>query len=197
MKASWRQFWAIRQHLTVYYMSYVPLARFQRQIESGFKLTIVFIYWPWRRWMISMKWSIQHAQGRWHPKALTSRKSWSLAQPPFTAAFYTLPTYCSVLQRSCQKERGIKVQRGQWGREQCCSRDGQHIEKKHAKSKPRYSRNSYMTWINCKGFQTSKLHSRKTYVHRQLGFEARGLGNADTGKATPGVIFTSVLSVFH
>lgn len=63
---------------------------------------------PRNRWTRKMTWSSQHAQERQHPKTLTSRKSWSLAQPPFTAAFYTLPTYCSVLQRSCQKERGTK-----------------------------------------------------------------------------------------
>lgn len=68
----------------------------------------------------------EHAQ---NPKRPLLPEELVTSKPPFTAAFYTLPTYCSALQRSCQKERGRKVQKRQEGRKQPCQEPVTEMQK--------------------------------------------------------------------
>lgn len=71
----------------------------------------------------------EHAQGKAKSKRPLLPEELVTSKPPFTAAFYTLPTYCSALQRSCQKERGRKVQRRQQGRKQPCQEPVTEMQK--------------------------------------------------------------------
>lgn len=71
----------------------------------GKQLQLTYFFWS-KEWVMRWNETGSMARERQNAKRPLLPEELVTSKPPFTAAFYTLPTYCSALQRSCQKERG-------------------------------------------------------------------------------------------